>query len=164
MRYLVASLLTADSETQIRHSFEATYHTPCTVKTLHLTFLPPFTTQVENLSTITQALQQIPPIPSLTFSHQAIFEHKRRILHLPLESKQTLTAIYQQLFSELRPLLTFNTTDFATDTIPEFIPHLTLSYNFESEIIPLIDPPQTLIFDPTSLLQENGPGLWQPIT
>jgi 2'-5' RNA ligase len=165
MRYLIASLPDQSTDTLIRHIYRQAFAKACPVRTLHLTIIPPFLTDHLNISPIQESLASISTFPSaLTATAPQIFNRHRQILHFPLEPKEILGQIYQTLFTQIKPLITFETTDFAANEIPEFLPHITLDYNFTANLSLLTPPESPLIFTPPKLLTETAPGIWQSPT
>lgn len=159
MRYLIASLLEPQSDQRVRQAYQDAYNEPCRVRTLHLTYIPPFTTSTIN--SVISRLQSI-PIPPLTYTPQSpdLFKRKRHILYLPLQPAAPLQTYVQTLLPLIRQYITFEATDFPKNEIPDFLPHITLSYDFKLNQAPL-QPPATVTVLPPALLEETGPGIWQ---
>lgn len=165
MRYLIASLPNQSTDTLLRHSYEQAFNSACPVRTLHLTLIPPFTTDHLNLSSIQEKLATLPPFPErFTALAPKTFNRHRQILHFPLEPQENLNHIYQTLLTQIKPLITFESADFAANQIPEFLPHITLDYNFTANLSLLTPPKSPLILTPPQLLTETGPGIWHPIS
>ena len=159
MRLLIASLLKPDSDQLLRQAYANTFGHKCRIKTLHLTFIPPFTTSDPS---IIQNYLTTPLHPtSFTTGSPGIFSRHRQILYLPLHPTPPLESYYRSLFPLLRPLITFESSDFPPDTIPAFLPHITLDYDFT---YPLHWSLPALSVDLTQpqLLLEHQPGIWKP--
>jgi len=162
MRYLIASLLTPQSDQDLRKSYQDFFNHPCPIRTLHLTFIPPFTTNSTHLPLILSAIKQLPQMPTIFVPKQPeLFNHGRKILYLPLTPIEPLGEIYHTLLPSIRHLITFESADFPADTIPEFLPHLTLNYDFNDQLYPF-SLPSSLTLNLPTLLNEFDPGIWQP--
>lgn len=159
MRYLIASLVSPQTDQQLRQLYADTYHRPCTIKTLHLTFVPPFNLQGQSLKVNYPNLIQ----NQFAVEDQGIFANTRQILYLPLLPKEPLQDYYNLLLPQIRSQISFTASDFPKDTIPDFLPHITLDYNFSGSIIPFSNP-ININLEPVSLLTETAPGIWQPVS
>ncbi len=160
MRYLIASLVSQETDRQLRQLFADTYHRPCTIKTLHLTFIPPFQIALQG-----QSLKvNYPNLIQNQFAveDQGVFANTRNILYLPLLPKEPLQDYYNQLLPQIRSQISFAASDFPKDTVPDFLPHITLDYNFSGSIIPFSNP-ININLEPASLLSETTPGIWEVV-
>jgi hypothetical protein len=61
----------------------------------------------------------------------------------------------------VRPHITFESTDFPKDTIPPFLPHITLDYDFNPPLHWNLPAP-TIKLLPPQLLFEQAQGIWKP--
>ena len=161
MRLLIASLLKANSDQLLRQAYATAFGQECRIKTLHLTFIPPFTTSDPS---IIQNYLTTPLRPtSFTTGSPSIFSLRRQILYLPLFPTLPLESFYQSLFPQLRPLITFESPDFPPDTIPAFLPHLTLDYDFTFPLHWDIPALSVDLVQP-QLLLEHQPGIWKHLS
>jgi hypothetical protein len=160
MRYFIASLLAPLSDQHVRESYRQAFNADCPIKTLHLTFIPPFTLPLPEIL--------LPILRALTLSQTRyhadrpdIFSRNRQILYLPVLPAQPLQQYYQQLLPQLRPHITFDVTGFPPDQIPDFLPHITLDYDFTHQL-DLKLPALPIELAQPNLLYEQGPGIWKP--
>jgi len=161
MRYLIASLVSPQTDRLLRQLFADTYHRPCTIKTLHLTFIPPFQIALQGQSLKVNYPNLVQN--QFTAENQGVFANTRQILYLPLLPKEPLQHYYNQLLPQIRSQISFAASDFPKDTIPDFLPHITLDYDFSGSILPFSHPID-ITLEPVSLLSETAPGIWQPVS
>ena len=167
MRYIVASLVSPALASDLRQSYFQAFSKTCKVRTLHLTFIPPFTIDCPNtLFKIQETINQLPDTNhSFFFGQPGIFtvRDNRQVLYLPLKPAAPLQAIHQYITDNLSSLIQIETKNFKSDEIPEFLPHITLDYHFnQPDLNSYIPPADPFNLEMPRLLEERAPGIWQP--
>ncbi len=160
-RFLIASLIPESVSAQLRQLYQQSFQQPCSITLFHTTFIPPFTTS--NPAAISTFLTSLPPFSAhYYFGLPSTFTTPHRlILYLPLLPQRDLSQTHQHLTTTLAKYLTIETTHFAQEKIPEFLPHVTLSYHFESLANLYLPPTDTFSLPRPQLLVEVNQGIWE---
>ena len=164
-RYLLAIVLPNKLEIQLKQIYQHTFHQPCPVRTLHCTLIPPFTFKNEftQIATTSQLEKIPPPSHQFEFGTPNIFIPKlRQILFLPIVPAEPLRELYKEIIEIDASAIHIETNAFSNNLLPEFIPHITLHYNFEGQANQLVMPEIKFNLPSPQILVETGPGIWDP--
>lgn len=164
-RYLIAILLPQDLEQKLRAAYLAAYKTACKVKTLHLTLIPPFTLQSEDkIAQIQMYLSKLPRFrQAFTVDTPNVFvQYKRKILYLPVLPPKPVKTLYDELSHQYQNHMDIDVSKYSNRKVPEFVPHITLAYNFKGDHNILKFPNESFTLPKPELLKEQSPGVWLP--
>ncbi len=159
-RYLVASLLTSFSDQEVRTSYQHIFKQPCLVHTLHLTYIPPFHLTKGDLPDI-PGYQPLPPLPIISFGLFSVT--KRQILYAQLDSP-ILHQWATELHTLFNPHITILSDNFPSHVEPEFLPHISLDYDYKGTSLLPLKSKLTIQLQPPQLLCESARGVWIPTT
>jgi len=134
IRYYIALTLDTDSDRLLRQSCQTILNHIISIKSLHLTLMPPFFLKADiNQPDLETLLHTIPnQTHSATLSNLGVFPARnRKILYISLNPAEKFKSLHRQLTDQVGTLIQYDTNVYPNDKLPSFKPHITLSYNYK---------------------------------
>lgn len=129
--YIVAFELPRSVDQKVRGAFENTFNRDLPISNLHITLLPPFSLQSIDLSELKKRVYKValdPPI--VVLGMPGVFRNKdKNNLFMKVQS-ESLEGYYKRLKTSLKSVIKFDTSMYESNTLPPFLPHLSLDYDF----------------------------------
>ena len=162
-RYLIAIVLPSSLELAVRRYYQQTFNEPCYIHTLHCTFISPFILNESITPDILLKKITVPP-DTFQFGVPNVFVQKsKNVLYLPIIPPEPLAVLYKEIFTMTAPSVHIETNAYNGGVLPEYLPHVTVNYNFKGEISQFLAPQITFNLPTPQLLIETGPGIWVPV-
>lgn len=130
--YMIAFHLPEGIDGKIKNVYREVFKKEIPISNLHLTLLPPFSLREIDPSELNEKLSTVvSKMFTVTLGRPRIFKNKHKNnLYVEVNPKNEVEDYYKELKQNFKDLIKFDTSVYEGKKLPQFLPHISLDYDF----------------------------------